>query len=224
MASFFFSGNPVEQNVNRTELHQSKIKAGASLGIDTTRRFITLLLEESLSLLLLKKMAYKLNRMASTVQKLESYLPKSWHATGYTFLFNNMVKLAGTAGLKVEKLNRTESQVYLKNRRKIQNHIGGLHACSMALAAESATGMLVGMNVPDNKLPLIKSMNIDFVRRCQGDIRVSAWLSEKDCQRMHEEERGDVTVQVQVKDESDNEPIKAEMIWAWVSKTKSSKT
>jgi len=78
--------------------------------------------------------------MASIVQKMENYLPKTFHPLGYSLLFNNMVKLAGTAGIKVNNMSRQEVEVYLKNRKSIQNHIGGLHACSMALAAESATG------------------------------------------------------------------------------------
>lgn len=52
---------------------------------------------------------------------------------------------------------------------KVQNHIGGVHACGMALAAESATGILMGMNVPDSRLPLCKSMTIDFKRRAEGE-------------------------------------------------------
>mmetsp|Transcript_60012 Transcript_60012/g.89137 ORF Transcript_60012/g.89137 Transcript_60012/m.89137 type:complete len:84 (+) Transcript_60012:607-858(+) len=76
------------------------------------------------------------------------------------------------------------------------------------------------MNVPDTHIPLIKSMNVDFVKRCQGDIRVKASLSDEDFVRIHEEDRGDVTVQVHVEDESGNEPIKAEMIWAWVNKNR----
>mmetsp|Transcript_9086 Transcript_9086/g.13466 ORF Transcript_9086/g.13466 Transcript_9086/m.13466 type:complete len:174 (+) Transcript_9086:222-743(+) len=163
---------------------------------------------------------YKLNKMASIVQKMENYLPKTFHPLGYSLLFNNMVKLAGTAGIKVNNMSRQEVEVYLKNRKSIQNHIGGLHACSMALAAESATGIVVGMNVPDTHIPLIKSMNVDFVKRCQGDIRVKASLSDEDFVRIHEEDRGDVTVQVHVEDESGNEPIKAEMIWAWVNKNR----
>ena len=97
---------------------------------------------------------YKLNRMASRIRKLESYLPTSWHPFVYTQVFNRMVKLAGTAGLSVETLTERKAEVVLPNIRRIQNHIGGLHACSMALAAESATGMVVGMNVPDTHLPL----------------------------------------------------------------------
>ena len=47
---------------------------------------------------------------------------------------------SGTAGLRVDQLSLEKSEVFLKNRRRVQNHIGGLHACSMALAVESATG------------------------------------------------------------------------------------
>jgi acyl-coenzyme A thioesterase PaaI-like protein len=167
---------------------------------------------------------YKLNHMATTVRQMESYLPVSWHSIGYSALFNHMVKLSGTAGIRVEKLTQRESTVYLKNRRSIQNHIGGLHACSMALAAESATGILIGMNVPDTHIPLIKSMHVDFVRRCVGGIRVEASFStEDDYRRVHEEDRGEVSVQVRVVDESGNEPIKAQMIWAWVAKDRSKK-
>ena len=161
---------------------------------------------------------YKLNRMASSIAKMEGILPTSFYPLGYTVIFNSMVKLAGTSGLQVEKLDQRETIVYLRNKRKIQNHIGGLHACSMCLAAESATGMIVGMNVPDTHIPLIKQMNVSFVRRCQGDIRARAVLSEEDYRRINEEDRGEVNVEVQVEDESGNEPIKAEMIWAWVSK------
>ncbi|KAL7569033.1 hypothetical protein ACA910_021314 [Epithemia clementina (nom. ined.)] len=163
----------------------------------------------------------KLNRMASAVRMVERYLPSSFYATGYTFLFNSMVKLAGTAGIRIEELSHSQSTVTLKNRRKIQNHIGGLHACSMALAAESATGILVGMNVPDSKIPLLKSMKVDFVKRCQGDIRVTAWLDDQDRLRMLEQDKGDVTVPVKVEDDAGNEPFKAEMIWAWVNKNRS---
>ena len=36
---------------------------------------------------------------------------------------------------------------------QVQNHIKGVHACAMALLAESATGAVFGMNVPDSAIP-----------------------------------------------------------------------
>ena len=69
----------------------------------------------------------------------------------------------------------------------------------------------------------VKSMNVDFVRRCQGGVRATATISEDDYRRIHEEDKGDVTVDVCIKDESGNEPIKAEMVWAWVPKNRTKK-
>ena len=34
---------------------------------------------------------------------------------------------------------------------QVQNHIKGVHACAMALLAESATGAVFGMNVPGKR-------------------------------------------------------------------------
>ena len=166
---------------------------------------------------------YKLNKMASTIQRIQSALPESMHPFANSFLFNNMVKLAGTAGIRVDELSHKKATISLANARRVQNHIGGLHACSMALAAESATGILIGMNVPDTHLPLIKTMKVDFVRRCEGDIRAEATLSDEDYRRIHEEDKGEVWVPCTVVDESGNEPIKAEMLWAWIAKRRKSK-
>ena len=54
--------------------------------------------------------------------------------------FNFKVKFAATSGIRIAALSTTESTVHLKNRIRVQNHIGGIHACGMAILAESATG------------------------------------------------------------------------------------
>lgn len=166
---------------------------------------------------------FKPNRMASSISKLQSILPNSWHPTAISYLFNSMVKLAGTAGIQIESLTHTHVRLSLPNKKRIQNHIGGLHACSMAFAAESATGILIGMNVPDTHVPLTKRMKVDYLRRCRGSISVEASLTREECERIHGEDRGEIWVPCRVEDESGEEPIKAEMLWAWVAKRRRSK-
>jgi acyl-coenzyme A thioesterase PaaI-like protein len=56
-------------------------------------------------------------------------------------------------------------EVHLANERAVQNHIGSVHASAMNLLAETATGMVVGMNVRDDCLPLAKSLTMDFRKR-----------------------------------------------------------
>ena len=55
---------------------------------------------------------------------------------------------------EVRSLTPERVEVHLANEHRVQNHIGGVHASAMNLLAETATGMVVGMNVRDDCLPL----------------------------------------------------------------------
>jgi acyl-coenzyme A thioesterase PaaI-like protein len=108
----------------------------------------------------------------------------------------------------------------MRNRPKVRNHIGGIHAAAMALLAETATGAVFGMNLPAGRLPLLKSMHIDYLKRAQGALRAEATLSEEQRQAMQTEDKGEAQVAVRVTDESGEAPIECRMVWAWVPKKK----
>ncbi|HSW12858.1 MAG TPA: DUF4442 domain-containing protein [Solimonas sp.] len=147
-------------------------------------------------------------------------LPVPLFRQAVTRMFNFQVRFAGTAGVRFEELTEERAVLVLENRRKVQNHIGGIHAAAMALLAETGSGALFGMNVPPTHLPLIKSMNIRYVRRAQGQLRAEATLSAEQRERIRNEPKGDVLVPVKVIDESGEQPIECEMTWAWVPKQK----
>jgi acyl-coenzyme A thioesterase PaaI-like protein len=135
-----------------------------------------------------------------------------------TLIFGRRVRFAGTGGVEFEELGIERAILHLKNRRKVQNHIAGIHAAAMALLAESATGAVFGMNVPDSHLPLLKCMHVDYVRRAEGALRAEASLSAAQRARIATEAKGDIVVPVRVTDSAGEEPIKCEMCWAWVPK------
>jgi len=58
------------------------------------------------------------------------------------------------------------------------------------------------------------------VKRSTGDMRAVAKLSDAQIATILSEEKGEVVVEVLITDEANVEPIKAEMTWAWVSKTR----
>ena len=159
----------------------------------------------------------KKNRLSSTVSQIQR-LPAFTHQFVMSKAFGNVIKYAGHSGIRFETLSEKECVVSIKNKKKVQNHIGGVHAAAMALLAETATGFAFGMNVPDSKLPLIKKMDIDYVKRSTGDMRAVATLTDEQVQKIQTEEKGEVVVPVIITDEANAEPIKANMTWAWVSK------
>ncbi len=155
------------------------------------------------------------NRLSKTVSKLSKYPTwlRSW-------AIGRAVKFTGTAGISYEVMRPEQVIVSLANRPKVRNHIGQIHAAAMVLLAETASGMVVGMNIPDDKIPLIKSMEVQFVRRSQGAMRAEARLSPEQIEQILTQEKGEVEVWLQVQDESGEAPIQTKMIWAWIPKKK----
>ena len=134
------------------------------------------------------------------------------------------VPFTGTAKLRYEEMSTTKVQIFVANNHKVRNHIGGVHAMASTLAAETATGMVMGMNVRDDCVPVVKDMRVQFKKRGQGAMRAVATLSEEQRELIRSTTKGEVTVAVTVTDESENQPIACEFIWAWVPTQRSPKT
>jgi len=152
-----------------------------------------------------------------TVQKLDRLSPRlRWRLL--TWAFGRSVRFVRTAGVRFEDLTEERALLHIPNRKRVQNHIGSVHATAMALLAETASGAVLGMNVPDDRVPLLKSMQVDYLKRAKGDLRAEATLDAVARTRIREEEKGEIVVPVKVTDESGEQPIQCRMLWAWVPK------
>jgi uncharacterized protein (TIGR00369 family) len=152
-----------------------------------------------------------------TVQKLNS-LPPSVRWWLLTWAFGRTVRFVRTAGVRFEDLTESRALLHIPNRKRAQNHVGTVHATAMALLAETATGALLGMNLPDDRVPLLKSMQVDYQKFARGDLRAEATLAAPARTRILAEEKGEIVVPVKVTDETGAEPIQCRMLWAWIPK------
>jgi acyl-coenzyme A thioesterase PaaI-like protein len=157
------------------------------------------------------------NRFSRFINKV-NYAPKKLRPFLLTKFFCSTVKFAGTTGIKIKFVSHEQVEITLANKKKVQNHIGGVHAVAAALLAESATGIVFGMNVPDDSVPLLKSMNIEYQRRMQGSLTAVAKITETQRQAILQQEKGDMMIAVEITDESNEQPIVCHMDWAWVKK------
>ena len=157
------------------------------------------------------------NRLSKMV-KATSKLPKGIRSTLWSKAFGRVVPMVGSANLRYLEVSHAKVVVKIENHKAMQNHIGQVHACAMALIAETATGFVTGMNVPDSAIVLIKTLKVDFKRPSKGAMTATATLTDEQQKLMQQSEKGETVVQVTVLDESGQEPIQCEMLWAWVSK------
>lgn len=157
------------------------------------------------------------NKMSRIAAKTAGF-PQGLRSFILTRLFGRIVPFLATASVQFEEVSPARLVVSIKNRRKVQNHIKGVHAAAMALLAETSTGFVMGMNVPDDKLLLLKSMHVDYQKRAQGDLRAVATLSPDQIDLLHDTEKGNFSVSVEISDQSGEAPIQCQMVWAWLPK------
>ncbi len=158
----------------------------------------------------------KLSRLVQSVEKAPAFC-RSWLLSK---IFGRTIKFAGTAGVQVLTLDFQRSVLLLANKKPVQNHIGGVHAAAMALLGESASGFLVGMHVPDDRIPLLKSMTLSYVKRATGQLTATAQLTEEQIISIRTTEKGEVTLRVELIDSVGVAPVVADYVWAWVPKVR----
>jgi acyl-coenzyme A thioesterase PaaI-like protein len=123
-----------------------------------------------------------------------------------------------TAGLVVETYTPTQVTAVLPHRPEVENHVGGLHAAAMALLAETATGLVVALNVPGESVPVIRSLHVDFRRRAAPPLRATATLSDDEAERIRSRPIGKIDVPLTLADATGEAPLDTAIQWAWLPK------
>lgn len=157
------------------------------------------------------------NKMYKQTLKLQS-VPEFMRTFVTSKIMGKTVPLVNTTGTRFEKITREEVIVSIKNKHKIQNHIKGVHACAMALIAETSTGFVTNMNCPDDKLILLKTMQINYLKIAKGNMKSVATLTDEMAEAIATKERGNFIVPVKITDETGESPVEAIMTWAWIPK------
>lgn len=160
------------------------------------------------------------NRLSKLV-KATSKFPQGIRTTLWSKAFGRIVPMVGTANIRYLEVDQHHVVVRIENQRNMQNHIKGVHAAAMALLAETATGFLTGLHVPDHRILLIKSLHVDYLKVAQGGLTAMASLSPEQQTFIAEQEKGELLIPVTVIDDAGNEPIQCQMLWAWLPKRKS---
>lgn len=151
------------------------------------------------------------------------YLPASARSGILSKAFGKVVPYVGTTGVYYETVEPNQVVVSLNNNKSVQNHIGSIHAVAITLLAETATGFILGLNLPSDRILLIKSYSVNFYRPIKkGQIAAISSLSDEQRLDILNTPKGEMVIPCVIHDrESDSErdPIVVEMTWAWIPKS-----
>lgn len=125
------------------------------------------------------------------------------------------VPYTGRASIEIAEFGSARAVVRVRNRRKVQNHMGSVHASAMFLLAETATGVVVAANLPDGAHYSVTHVEVDYQRRAKGDLTARASLDPTLQGALRSERKGRVRVPVSMIDADGNEPARFVIEWAF---------
>ncbi|HSP85322.1 MAG TPA: DUF4442 domain-containing protein [Psychrobacter sp.] len=163
-----------------------------------------------------------INNQFSKLLSVTKYLPAGARSSILSKAFGKVVPYVGTTGVYYETVEPNQVVVSLNNGKAVQNHIGSIHAVAITLLAETATGFILGLNLPSDRVLLIKSYSVNFYRPIKkGQMAAIASLSDEQRLDILNTPKGEMVIPCVIHDrESDSErdPIVVEMTWAWIPK------
>ena len=164
-----------------------------------------------------------ISNQVPTLLSITKYLPASARSGILSKAFGKVVPYVGTTGVYYETVEPNQVVVSLNNTKAVQNHIGSIHAVAITLLAETATGFILGLNLPSDRVLLIKSYSVNFYRPIKkGQIAAVASLSDEQRLDILNTPKGEMVIPCVIHDresDSDRDPIVVEMTWAWIPKS-----
>lgn len=137
--------------------------------------------------------------------------PLVTHAVG------TVIPFVATAGCFIDAYTPTRVAVTLDNREAVQNHLGGLHAAALALLAETASGLVVALNVPPASAPLLRTLDVSFDRFARRAVKAVATLTDDEADHIQSRPIGRVDVDVSLAAPDEDITLASSTLqWAWL--------
>lgn len=129
---------------------------------------------------------------------------------GGSRLFSRAVGLAApytaSIGAHVKVLRVGHSEVTLRDRRQVRNHLRCIHAVALVNLAELAGNVAIAYSLPDDARFIVAGLEIEYLKKARGSVTALV-----DCPVPETSERREYAVPVSIRNREGEEVARAKL-------------
>lgn len=85
-----------------------------------------------------------------------------------------MARYSGSIPFRVVTLREGHSEVILRDKPYVRNHLRSLHAIALINVAEIAGNLAAAYTMPDDARFIVGGISMDYLKKARGDVRAVA--------------------------------------------------
>lgn len=113
----------------------------------------------------------------------------------FSVLLGRIIPYSGSIGARIEELTPGHAKITLKDRRKVRNHLGSVHAIALANLGELTTGLAAMAGMPPKTRCILRGLEVSYEKKARGFL-----TSTCDCELVSPTENTEYTIVAEIRD------------------------